>query len=195
VKDNSLMEVKGGIKPKSCLKNACTRSPTNQAPGDAGVRILLMKKSLLIAIFLLYSGFVNAEVLDFEFMDNSGRTFRSTMLLAQLEQRYNYRYENMSILLIETPSLSDGNYLRQNEILKSLGHGEAEELQLMYVTSCWTEEYLHGYHTSIKTAESLAGTNKGFRLTLIDVNGKSYFRKSSPISLETLRKVLKEKRK
>ena len=38
MKDNSLMEVRGGIKPKSCLTNACTRSPTNLAPGYAGVR-------------------------------------------------------------------------------------------------------------------------------------------------------------
>ena len=37
MKDNSLMEVRGGIKPKSCLTNACTRTPTNLAPGDAGV--------------------------------------------------------------------------------------------------------------------------------------------------------------
>lgn len=154
-----------------------------------------MKKSLLIIIFLLYSGFVNAEVLDFEFMDNSGRTFRTTMLLAQLEQKYSYRYENVSILLIETPSPIDQDYSKQNQILDSMDHGEAEELQLMYVISCWTEEYKHGYHTSIKTAKSLAGTNKAFRVILIDVNGKVYFRNSSPISLEILRKVIKEKRK
>ena len=37
VKDNSLMEVRGGIKPKSCLTNACSQSPTDPAPGDACV--------------------------------------------------------------------------------------------------------------------------------------------------------------
>ena len=153
-----------------------------------------MKKSLLITIFLLYSGFVNAEVMDFVFVDSSGRVLRTTKLLQQLEKRHNYRYENISVLLIQTPSLNDKNYRKQNEILDSMYHGEAVKLQLLYVISCWTEEYKHGYHTSIKTAESLAGTHKAFKITLIDENGKIFFRSSNPISAEMLRKVIKDKR-
>ena len=136
-----------------------------------------------------------AEILDFEFLDASGKTFKTTKLLTQLEQRDNYRYENMNVLLIETPSLNDQNYLKQEKILDSMDHGGWEQLSLMQVTSCWTEEYKHGYHTSMKTAESLAGKNKMFRVTLIDEDGKVYFRNNNPISLEMLIKVITENKR
>jgi len=154
-----------------------------------------MKKLSLIIFILLFSVIANAEILDFEFMDSSGRSFRTTKLLAQFEQRNNYRYENISIVLMVTPSLKDQKYLKQNEILDGMDHAEAEKLQLMYVISCWIEEYKAGYHTSIKTAKSLAEANNSFRIIIMDVNGKVFFKSDKPISAEMLRNVIKKKKK
>lgn len=47
----------------------------------------------------------------------------------------------MKILLIETTTLSDKKYQKQNENPNALGHAEAEELQVMLVTACTIEEH------------------------------------------------------
>lgn len=154
-----------------------------------------MKIFLLTTLILLFFVVSCSEILDFEFIDNSGRSYRTTTLLTQLEQRYNYQFKNLSIVLMETPSLKDQKYLKQNAILDSMNHAEAENLQLMYITSCWNEEYKHGYHTSIKTAKRLVKTNNSFRIIIMDVNGKIFFKSNEPISVETLRQLIKEKKK
>ena len=156
-----------------------------------------MKRTLLIILFSFLSCFVGAaEVLDFEFTDGAGKIFRTTTFIDQLEQIYRNRYEDMGILLIETPSLNHQLYRKQDEILKSMDHSESEKLGLIYVISCWKyEEYIHGYHTSIKTTESLAGVHKSFRITLLDGKGRPYFRNNDPISLKMLRDVIKNRDK
>lgn len=154
-----------------------------------------MKGLLTVFAFLFFISVAEGDVLDFEFTDSLGGTYRTTALLRQLEEKYKYRYQQMNILLIETPALKDAVYLEQERILNSLGHGEAEELQIMFVISCWTQEYGHGYHTSIETARRLAGKHGAFRVRLLDEKGTVLKVFRSPISAETLRRLIKERNK
>ena len=76
-----------------------------------------------------------------------------------------------------------------------MGHDEPEQLQLMFIRSCLTEEYKSGYHTSIITAENLSYKNRVFRITLMDGNGQVFLTNINPISLEILRRIIKEYKK
>ena len=155
-----------------------------------------MRISLFISIILFFIGIANAsEVMDFEFQNSDGIVFQSTTILNQLEQRNNYRYDNINIILIETPSLNHKNYLEQMEILNSMAHGEAEDLQLIYVISCSKEEYKDGYHTSIQTAKKLTNQNESFRVRILDGKGNVYKSFNDPISVEFIRNFFREKNK
>ena len=137
--------------------------------------------------------YTEAQTLNFKFEDAGGFIWQTTTLLKQLEEKYNYKYEDISILLIETPSLKDLKYLQQKSSLDSLDHGESESLQLLIVISCWTEEFKHGYHTSIETAKNLSQNNKSFRIQILDVYGNIIKSHKNPISTNMLRKIIKRR--
>src|SRR5256885_126556 len=112
------------------------------------------------------------EVLDFVFVDATGSQYRTTKLADDLA-RYNWPPDEITplkILLIETPSLKDARYKKQDSILTSLGHHD--DLSLFYVIACPTEEFASGYHTSKLVAKTLAGSSMTvFRIRLLDQRG------------------------
>lgn len=146
---------------------------------------------LSLSIFLL-SVSAHAETLDFSFADANDTQYRTTQLLDQLEKKYNYRYNWMSIILIETPSVADSDYKEQKSILNSLGD-EAETLQLMYVVSCWNHEAKFGYHTSRETAKDLAGDNEKFRVRVLNVHGKILETSNQLLTADDIRTIVTTK--
>ena len=107
-------------------------------------------------------------------------------------EEYGHDFKGIKILLIETPSFDNPLYKKQNKIIDSLPHGEAEELSMLYVISCTGADYKHGYHTSIMTAKTLSGGYNGFRIRLLDSRGFIHFESTHPITAEKLRYWAKE---
>ena len=145
-------------------------------------------KQLVIFCFLIVlktSSF--SQTINFDFFNSNGKEFNTKNLNEQLEKEFGVRFE-AKIILLETPSLKDSLYVKQNEILNRL---DAEILQILFITACTKKEYLHGYHTSIETAKKIMGENHKFRLRIIEPGGEMFFESFDTLSESEIEKKLK----
>ena len=126
-----------------------------------------MKRLLFLLIFISPS-FLFAQILDFNFCDSQGHSYQSKNFNAQIKKEYNSEY-NLKLILVETPDLKDSLFKKQFEILNSM---DAEELNLIYVSASFNNEDKDGYHTSINTARTLMNSKPGFRIRILNANGK-----------------------
>lgn len=147
-------------------------------------------KKLILLLAILFSPVPKAsDIVDVEFSDSRGVSYRTTTLISDLESEYGLELNGAKILLIETPSLEEPSYKLQNKELGSLGH-KAEEFQVLYVIACPKEKYQHGYHTSIETAEKLLGANPRFRVRHLNAEGIVVNESLVPVLGETLEQWL-----
>ncbi len=108
-------------------------------------------KSLYTIVFTsILTSISISQTLDFKFCDANGREYRSTTFSKAISSGDNTG-SGESIILLETPSLHDSLYIKQDQILNLL---DAESLRLIYITACSTEEYKDGYHTTTEMANS-----------------------------------------
>lgn len=131
-----------------------------------------MKLITLAAFLFIAPDLYAAEVLDIEFKDSGGKLYHTTTLTKDVTLQYGQAFADidMKVLLIQTPALSDKQYQVQNTNLDALGH-ETEELQVIFITACAQQEYLHGYHTSVETAKRLSSAKHSFRVRLLNSKG------------------------
>ena len=157
------------------------------------LKVHMLKYILTIAILLLPLN-AKAQILDFKILStNNSHIYRSTTFQSELETQYDFSIDGTVLILLETPSFENEEYLKQNSILESFGH-ETESLQLIYIISCTTKEYEHGYHTTLEVAKSLNSGNK-FRIRLLSINGLVLHESLAPISKEEIKTILSKTRK
>ncbi len=145
-----------------------------------------MRAVIILVLVFSFTSVLAGEPLDFEFVDATGSKYRTTTLVENLSS-YGWpkdEFEHISVLLLETPSLDDAQYRQQITSLDSLGHDES--LQILYVIACHSEEYVHGYHTSVEVARALSGSTVTFRFRLLDRSGIVLHESLKPISTRTL---------
>ena len=118
----------------------------------------------------------DAVTLAFEFFDANGKSYRS-----------NSMKEYDRIVLLETPSLSDEIYARQQEALEKL----RPHTRLFVVVSCTAEEYKGGFYTTPKTARELAGGHRAFRIRILNGIGNVLRGSNQIIGEVDLRRALK----
>ena len=139
-------------------------------------------------ISVLFLGCANSQVhQDFPFQDSGKREYRATTLHADLTKHFGHPFPKIKVLLIETPTLANASFIKQNETFKSIGHA-IEEMQVMFVVACPTEEYLGGYHTTKETATALAKERPIFRLTLLSANRQILKTTTAPLDSKELHK-------
>jgi hypothetical protein len=148
---------------------------------------------LLLVATIASTNSVAAEQLNFVFMDATGRSYQSSRLAdgLGLQGWSPDEIEGVKVLLIETPSLSDKRYLRQMTLLDSAGI--AYDDKVLYVVACTEKEFRFGYHTSKQVARVLNNSAVIFRVRLLDEHGTVIRCSTSPVSVEIMRKWLREK--
>ena len=123
-------------------------------------RYMPMKKTLLVLLLVMWSAASSyADTMEFDFQGSAGEPYRSTSFNQKIEAKYKAKY-NITLILVQTPSLDNADYLKQNKILDEI---DAEQLQVIYVIACPKKEYSHGYHTTIDEAGKLMGESKAFK--------------------------------
>ncbi len=136
--------------------------------------------TLLLMLFYDYS---RSEVLEFEFKDSSGRLYRTTQLTEQLKEISDYDYSEMTVMLIETPSLDNPQYKRQMEELESIKYTE-RALGLICVIASSSGVDMDRIHTSIETAKRLSNNKEIFRVRLLTINGEVFSTSTEPIEVD-----------
>jgi hypothetical protein len=144
-----------------------------------------MKQIMTIFFALLVISGSIAQTLDFKFYDSNGKEFSSLTFNKETITKAGIDFDG-GIILLETPSLDDSFYVKQNLILNLL---DAESLRLIYIKACPKEEYKHGYHTTIETAKALINQDIGFRIRLLDNNSGVLFESFKVISKEIVNQV------
>lgn len=148
-----------------------------------------------IALLLLLPLFIGCAKLDahqdFRFQDSGKREYRTTTLKADLIKHFGHQFPKIKILLIETPTLANPSFIAQNEAIDSI-RSDIEEMQVMFVVACPTEEYSSGYHTTKETARTLAKKHSTFRLTLMAADGQVLKATAAPLDGKELSKWLQE---
>jgi len=143
-------------------------------------------KKLIFFLILISPSFIFAQILDFNFFDSNGHSYQSKNYNSQLEKEFNSKY-NLKMILLETPDLQDSLFQKQFKILNSL---KAEELNLIYVSACLNKEDKDGYHTSIITAKTLMKSRPGFRIRILNTNGKVLKESRNILASDTIKKIL-----
>ena len=92
---------------------------------------------------------MNSQYTYFKFYSNKGNEYTTSTLNKQFEKEYHSKFQER-IILIETASLKDTLYSNQYKILDLM---DSENLQLIYVIACLTEENRNGYYTTIEDAK------------------------------------------
>ena len=146
-----------------------------------------MKLLVFSALLAAASAAMAADMVDVPFFDAAGNKYLS----ADLRSRYGLNLEKARVLLVETPSLASPEYQTQAKAFDSLGH-EIEELQVLFVVACPSEEYKDGYHTSSDVARALAPGQTTFRVRLLNPTGMVLKESSRPLSVKKLRLWLKQ---
>ncbi len=151
-----------------------------------------MKILALVALFFT-SAAVAGEVLDIEFVDSGNHSYRTITIASDLKSMYgaDYDYSNAKVLLIETPSFKNENYLAQDKSLNALGHGAAADDEILFVMACPSETYDSGYFTSMTTAKKLAGDKALFRVRLLNSSGLVLKESLLPLTTDQLRQWFK----
>lgn len=139
-------------------------------------------------IFISIVSTINAQKMNFDFFDASGRKYNSESFNEQFEKEYNANFNGQIILLL-TANKNDTTYLRQEKILTKI---DAEEFQLIYVVACKNEELTDGYYTSRETAENLMGVSDNFRIYLVDSEGKLKYKSDGVISQKRIKELVNE---
>jgi hypothetical protein len=138
-------------------------------------------------------GCVNTQVHQaFAFQDSGNHEYRTTTLELDLIKKFGHPFPQIKVLLIETPTLVDASFIAQNEAFDSIGH-DIEEMQVMSVVACPTQEAQSGYHTTKQTAVTLANGQQSFRLTLLASDGQVIKSTAAPLNSRELRKWLQDK--
>jgi len=153
----------------------------------------LLAVLLMIAVSVPLPVSASPKTLDFLFYSAPSVFHRSVYLEEWFEQAYEANF-NMTMILLETPSLDDSRYLKQMEILESLPDGMAEKLEFIYVVSCWTKEYRDGYHTKLETARRLAEGHNDFRVRFLDGRGKVLFTSSDVLTADEIISMVRDRR-
>lgn len=107
------------------------------------------------------------EILDFSFYDITQHAYRSTHVMEDL-MLHREPGPDPLVLLIETPTLGNRNYLKQTRLLPSFSTTEHEVLS---VVACPAGMDAKGYHTDVDTARCLSTGRKTFRVILLDGQG------------------------
>ena len=125
--------------------------------------------------------------------DATGRLYQTSKLAEGLaDQGWNPdEREGAKVLLIETPSLKDPRYTHEMSMLDAPGT-ISEDDKVLYVVSCFDQEFVSGYHTSKQVARVLGHSRARFRVRLLDEHGAVLNHSAEPISGKTLRKWLRE---
>lgn len=144
-----------------------------------------MKSLYTIVFTFILTSISFSQTLDFKFCDANEKEYRSTTFSKVISSGDNTG-SGESIILLETPSLNNSLYIKQDQILNFL---DAESLRLIYITACSTEEYKDGYHTTIESAKALIKPGAGFRIRLLDNNAGVIFESSELISKEIISQV------
>jgi len=127
-----------------------------------------------------------SQNLEFNFYDSSKNKFNSAGLHSQLNIKSPY-----FLILVESDKKRDFLEKSQMKILEAL---DSEEVNLFIISSSTIEENINGYHTSIKTAQSLKGEQSGFRVRILSEYGKILLSSATPLSTEKIKEVLKNKK-
>jgi hypothetical protein len=154
---------------------------------------VLMRAVILLVTVLTSTESIAREKLDFVFFDATGRLYQTSKLAEGLaDQGWNSdKREGAKVLLIETPSLKDPRYTHEMSMLDAPGT-ISEDDKILYVVSCFDQEFVSGYHTSKQVAHVLGHSRARFRVRLLDEHGAVLHHSAEPISGKTLRKWLRE---
>lgn len=147
-----------------------------------------MKKIIFTLILLSIVSTINAQKMNFDFFDASGKKYNSETFSEQLGKEYKTNF-NEQIILLLTPNKNDTTYLRQEKILTKI---DAEELQIIYVVACKNEELTDGYYTSRETAKKLMGESDNFRVYIVDSEGKLKYKSDRVVSQKRIEELVNE---
>ena len=143
-------------------------------------------RTIILVIMLIASFSVFAsDIVDIDFFDARGNRYRTTSLLTDLKNNYSQEFLSVKVLLIETPSLDSGEFLKQDRALKLMGH---EEFPILFVVASIKQEYKHGYHTSRQVAKELAGESARFRIRLLTSTGLVLEESTEPLAVQQLKR-------
>lgn len=131
------------------------------------------------AFILCLATLTSPEIVDFEFLDASQRVYRSTDLASSIRHHYGPDVRVSFLVLIETPSLRNVSFREQARVL---GRLDAETLGFIQIVASQMGESIGGYHVSTETASRLAGRHRGFRISLLDAEGRVLRRSKVPLS-------------
>jgi len=146
-------------------------------------------KNYVLLVFLNFFAISSfAQILEFKFYNSNEKEYTTTTFNKQLETEYKSDFSER-IILLETTSLNDSLYLKQKNILTSL---DTETHQLIFITACSTEKFIHGYHTSIKVAKDIIGTNPKFRIRILNTRADIIFESHNVISVRKIKEILKK---
>lgn len=109
-----------------------------------------------------------AEGVDVEFMGSKGEKYRTTTVGKQLKESGS---EQLTVILIETPSFNDLRFLEQLGEINAYKK-EVPKHHLMLIVACAYAVFDSGFHTSTETAKKLAPPQGGFRARILDGAGK-----------------------
>ena len=143
-------------------------------------------KTFFFLIFFSSLCFSQSKFLDIKFYDSDRNEFHSLNLKQELDVLYKFKSEPY-LLLYVTNSRDNSEYKKQ---VKYLGDIDAELLQMLFVESNSEKVFENGYHTDKETALKLLGTEKNFRVFLLDGQGKILFKSNQAITGKNIKRIL-----
>lgn len=99
------------------------------------------------------------------------------------------KYSRAAVVLIETPDLENKMLLEQEKIIKKMGT-DVEELMLLEVVACPTEEDQDGYHLTVDDSKLLMGSTSKFKVLILNRYGNVIEKADAPLAAENIRKTL-----
>jgi hypothetical protein len=145
-----------------------------------------MRILLVLTVILVLAMPAAAEQLDFTFLSATEHTYRTTTFVEDLsiDGWPPEELVSIKIILIETPSLDNAHYKKQDKILNSLAHND--DMRIFFVVACPREEFTSGYHTTKLVANALTGSKAAFRIRLLDERGNILRESFNPMPAKTL---------
>lgn len=151
-----------------------------------------MSRSVLFLLIILFSKNVYSQMsMEFTFFGSSGKKqYTSTSVITDLLKNNNVNSDEIKIVLLHTPSLSDSIFIHQTKILDTIS---VRNPNLMIVVSCPSEEYRNGYFTKKETALRLSAEMKGYRIAVLNSSGMVIYRNNIVVPPRSLYSVLNRK--
>jgi len=145
-----------------------------------------MKQSWRPALFLLlWSGLVQAAVIDVKVYDAFGSAYPTTQIGEQLGALYNLEFETTMVLILG-PDLSDERLLQQEDIISAI---DPAEHGILFAIGTPTETYTRGFSITPNAAARLLPSADAFRVLVLGPSGRVLYQSDSVIPRDRLLQI------